>query len=132
MRFYSPELGRWVSRDPIGEQGGFNVYAHTKNVPLNKIDPHGELGLWTGFMIGTAVYIAAEQAYLIFQEKATHTAQRISLKHLARMYAANGKKQARSKQHYFATKASGCHFAGSVRSFTRQQFGGDVCAGMGA
>ena len=25
-RFYDPELGRWVNRDPIGEHGGDNLY----------------------------------------------------------------------------------------------------------
>ncbi len=25
-RYYSPELGRWISRDPIEEDGGFNLY----------------------------------------------------------------------------------------------------------
>ena len=25
FRFYSPELGRWLSRDPIGEEGGLNL-----------------------------------------------------------------------------------------------------------
>jgi len=30
-RYYSPELGRWLSRDPIGENGGFNLYAMVGN-----------------------------------------------------------------------------------------------------
>ena len=25
-RYYSPELGRWINRDPIGERGGANLY----------------------------------------------------------------------------------------------------------
>ena len=27
-RFYAPELGRWMSRDPLGEAGGLNLYAY--------------------------------------------------------------------------------------------------------
>ena len=26
-RYYTPELGRWLSRDPISELGGWNLYA---------------------------------------------------------------------------------------------------------
>lgn len=27
-RFYAPELGRWLSRDPLSETGGLNLYAY--------------------------------------------------------------------------------------------------------
>ena len=27
-RAYDPDLGRWISRDPIGETGGFNLYGY--------------------------------------------------------------------------------------------------------
>ena len=37
-RYYSPDLGRWISRDPIEEQGGFNLYAFVNNDPVNKFD----------------------------------------------------------------------------------------------
>ncbi len=30
---YSPSLGRFLSRDPIQEQGGLNLYAFVKNAP---------------------------------------------------------------------------------------------------
>jgi RHS repeat-associated protein len=30
-RYYSPNLGRWVSRDPIGEKGGKNIYIFCRN-----------------------------------------------------------------------------------------------------
>jgi RHS repeat-associated protein len=38
FRYYSPELGRWLSRDPIGEQGGENLYAMIGNDAVNGID----------------------------------------------------------------------------------------------
>jgi len=41
-RFYSPTLGRWVNRDPRGEEGGLGIYLHTANDPVNEIDPLGE------------------------------------------------------------------------------------------
>jgi RHS repeat-associated protein len=37
-RYYSPELGRWLSRDPIGERGGINLYAIASNTPNNRLD----------------------------------------------------------------------------------------------
>ena len=40
-RPYSPELARFLSRDPIEENGGPNLYAFTKNNPVNSIDPLG-------------------------------------------------------------------------------------------
>ena len=32
-RAYDPELGRWLSRDPIGEKGGLNLYEYVRNNP---------------------------------------------------------------------------------------------------
>ena len=40
-RYYSPELGRWLSRDPIGEAGGSNLYAMVSNSPINSWDSLG-------------------------------------------------------------------------------------------
>jgi RHS repeat-associated protein len=43
-RFYSPETGRWISRDPIAEQGGLNVYAILGNFALGNADSVGLSG----------------------------------------------------------------------------------------
>lgn len=40
-RYYSPALGRWLSRDPIEERGGLNLYAFVNNDPVNKWDKLG-------------------------------------------------------------------------------------------
>jgi len=37
-RYYSAELGRWLSRDPIGEKGGINLYVMIGNIAINWID----------------------------------------------------------------------------------------------
>jgi len=37
-RYYSAELGRWTSRDPIEEAGGLNVYSLAKSVPVTFSD----------------------------------------------------------------------------------------------
>ncbi|MDD4406252.1 MAG: RHS repeat-associated core domain-containing protein [Parabacteroides sp.] len=42
-RYYSPALGRWLSRDPIEEQGGLNLYGFVNNDPVNKWDKLGQL-----------------------------------------------------------------------------------------
>ncbi len=40
-RYYLPQLGRWPSRDPIGENEGFNLYEITSDDPVNKVDLFG-------------------------------------------------------------------------------------------
>ena len=40
-RGYKPETGRWLSRDPIEEYGGVNLYGFVENNPVSKIDPLG-------------------------------------------------------------------------------------------
>ena len=37
-RYYQPQLGRWISRDPIGEEGGFNFYEFGGNNPISALD----------------------------------------------------------------------------------------------
>ncbi len=37
-RWYSPELGRWINRDPLEEQGGVNLYGFVGNNGINSID----------------------------------------------------------------------------------------------
>lgn len=40
-RYYDPETGRYLSPDPIGLDGGFNLYAYVENDPVNLVDPEG-------------------------------------------------------------------------------------------
>lgn len=40
-RYFDPNLGRWVSEDPIGLAGGHNIYAYSGNDPVNWSDPSG-------------------------------------------------------------------------------------------
>ena len=37
-RYYSPSLGRFLNRDPMGEEGGTNLYAFVENDPVNGWD----------------------------------------------------------------------------------------------
>ena len=40
-RFYDPDAGRFINRDPISYNGGINLYGYTGNDPINRIDPTG-------------------------------------------------------------------------------------------
>jgi RHS repeat-associated protein len=41
QRWYDPGLARFVSRDPIGLEGGANYYSYVENSPINSSDPSG-------------------------------------------------------------------------------------------
>lgn len=40
-RYYDPDTGRWLSRDPVGETGGPNLYGFVNNGPVTFVDPLG-------------------------------------------------------------------------------------------
>ena len=44
-RYYSPGLGRWLSRDPVEEQGGWNLYNFIFNNPFSQFDALGAHGV---------------------------------------------------------------------------------------
>jgi RHS repeat-associated protein len=54
FRAYDSDLGRWLSRDPLAENAGLNLYAYVFNDPIKLID---SLGLWTwgGVLLGAAI-----------------------------------------------------------------------------
>jgi RHS repeat-associated protein len=37
-RYYDPDPGRWLNRDPIEEEGGVNVYTFVSNEPDTRSD----------------------------------------------------------------------------------------------
>ena len=48
-RHYSPTTARWLSRDPIEEMGGLNLYAFAKNGSVIHIDSYGLIDpIWGG------------------------------------------------------------------------------------
>jgi RHS repeat-associated protein len=49
-RYYDPTVGRFISEDPIGLEGGINPYTFADGEPVNRADPSGmECLEWGGF-----------------------------------------------------------------------------------
>ena len=68
-RFYSPQMGRWLSRDSITERGGLNLYGFVNNNPVLYIDKFG-LVHW-----GTVVQGALQMASGIMMWVAVGTSE---------------------------------------------------------
>lgn len=69
-RAYSSRDGRWLSRDPIGEAGGLNLYAYVGGNPVSYIDPTGEfanliIGAVTGAATGYIISLATGECYTL-------------------------------------------------------------------
>jgi RHS repeat-associated protein len=56
FRYYSPMLGRYLTRDPIGLMGGPNLYAYADNDPINRADA---FGLWWKEALSVVAGVAA-------------------------------------------------------------------------
>ena len=77
LRDYSPLLGRWLTRDPIEEKGGVNLYVMCVNDPVNNIDLRGGVKLnikimgelaWRIGKIGTFGLIGAVHNWISFND----------------------------------------------------------------
>ena len=52
-RYYDPNVGRFISGDPIGFDGGdVNLMTYVGNNPVNGIDPEGRAAFWYHFFDG--------------------------------------------------------------------------------
>ena len=74
-RYYDPKTGRWLSRDPIEEEGGINLYGFVGNDGVNKWDLLGNsvklppgLGNYWGTQAGVGIIGAIADVY--FSRKA--------------------------------------------------------------
>ncbi len=59
FRYYDPQVGRFIVQDPIGLNGGWNLYQYAPN-PLGWIDPLGLSSCTTKFKSRNAAFRAAK------------------------------------------------------------------------
>jgi RHS repeat-associated protein len=69
-RIYSPTLGRFMQTDPVGYQGGINLYGYVGDDPINATDPSGTVRC-TGDPRCADVHTAAGQARTAAQDAST-------------------------------------------------------------
>jgi len=55
MRDYDPMVGRYLQPDPIGLEGGPNVYGYVGGDPLNYADPDGQIAAQVGGFVYGAI-----------------------------------------------------------------------------
>lgn len=66
LGYYSPDVGRWMTRDPLEEKGGLNLHAFCENDPVNKYDPLGEdIYLYTGNNSGNIINDSLHQTVAV-------------------------------------------------------------------
>ena len=53
FRYYDPTTGRYITPDPIGLEGGINLWLYAANNPTNWIDPSGEIAIADDIVIAT-------------------------------------------------------------------------------
>ncbi len=59
-RYYVPGSRKWLTRDPIEEAGGVNLYGYVHGNPINYTDPHGDFAhlLIGAVSLGLSIYDA--------------------------------------------------------------------------
>ncbi|WP_444923581.1 RHS repeat-associated core domain-containing protein [Microbulbifer sp. DLAB2-AF] len=58
-RYYIPANSKWLTRDPIAESGGINIYEYVVGNPINRVDPEG---LWANVLAGVGVRVIGGRA----------------------------------------------------------------------
>jgi RHS repeat-associated protein len=65
MRYYDPDLGRYLTTDPLGTNGGsLNLYEYVKGNPLQGIDPRGEV--FGMVVVGMAMTTMVENIFIAY------------------------------------------------------------------
>ena len=67
MRWYDPETGRWLSKDPIGLSGGLNLYAFCGNDAIDNSDYEGTvvIAVGGGGAAGAGAAIAGDSGIVV-------------------------------------------------------------------
>ncbi len=58
FRYYNPPIGRYLTPDPIGLEGGTNLFTYVGNNPINFLDPSGRAAFFWHGIISFAAGIA--------------------------------------------------------------------------
>jgi RHS repeat-associated protein len=68
-RDYAADIGRWVTKDPLGFEGGdTNLYAYCANDPINHVDPTGQylqLPIGAGILAFVGIMLATSDAEVV-------------------------------------------------------------------
>jgi RHS repeat-associated protein len=60
-RYYDAGIGRFISEDPIGIDGGINLYLYVQNNPVNYVDPFGlDRYSWCEIVPGPLCYMLTD------------------------------------------------------------------------
>lgn len=62
-RYYDPSTGRWVTPDPIGREGGPNLFAYVLNSPLSHYDSYGLFAESSGAAFGEVLGSLLEKVF---------------------------------------------------------------------
>jgi RHS repeat-associated protein len=84
-RAYDPNIGRWLSEDPIGLKGGINYYHYGNNNPINIYDPLGLLDIYViiwnqeGTSVGHAAAFEEDGGLILSEYPSTGTTNGINM-----------------------------------------------------
>jgi RHS repeat-associated protein len=56
-RYYDPINARFLTRDPIGYEGGINLYGYTNNQPIGRKDPLGLVPVRLSWPCGAKIWM---------------------------------------------------------------------------